>query len=491
MPKQFAYLLALAAGLGLGATGGYLRAPAPTKTAAPIEQASLPAPPAQGSAAPLGEGLAQAAGGPAGRALDGALAGTEDGNRRIASNVQAALGESGLGELGLENTPAGPWMSELAELLSSGRLEPQLTAQADESDPEFGAALVLLDLYRQVGDLTAALDVLERHQDLGHKRWSLVGRDLTKAGELGLASRALTEAINLLPPETKWGAPLTRYISQLAAVDPAGALSRAEAFIQGDTTPAQDLLLAQLMSQAGQGAAARARAIELLELDQDPVAALAILADEDPELAEAEIRRRLDGEDAPDELETQLLDLLVEGGRHEDALALMDERAADGGQDPSLLRHALQALPAHLVETRLDAWLEDSSDSVAARHIVGGHFAHSDPARAFDFYASGFEEAFDQSRGSLNPIPDEILLHDPSRAMATLSGAAARAGSNDEIWGDLGDHYWRMGEAHLAEEAWQRAAELDPDDSEWFGNLQDLALNQSPVGSVPIPNTQN
>lgn len=55
-----------------------------------------------------------------------------------------------------------------------------------------------------------------------------------------------------------------------------------------------------------------------------------------------------------------------------------------------------------------------------------------------------------------------------------LERRAMRNPMDDEIWGDLGDHYALLGRDEDAKRAYQRAYRLDPEDSEWQGALRGL-----------------
>lgn len=482
MSNRLSFLPALAGGLALGAAGGYLLAPTAIQASAPAleDRAS-----AGRESAPLG-----------GAAASPELALISE--FETTPETSAAPGSEGDGPSSrkvaehqgdAEDLAAarGRWMTELRDLLHSGHLEQELAGLQDEEDLERGAALAILELHLRLSDPVAALDILERGPELGHEHWAKVGVALLDSGEAQLASRALTAAVDQLPPNISWSNPLTGYIKRLSEVDPAAALARAERFAQGETTSSQDLTLAQLLSKAGQGAAARERALALIEQGEMLLPALAVLTEQDPEAAEAEIRRRLDAGEESSGLDRQLLELLLDGGRQEDALVHLEERMASGQGDTDLLLEALRGLPSGVVEEHLESWIASSRDQGAMTYTVAGHFAATDPGRALDNYEACFEDAFVQGRGWLRPIPDSVLLHDPARAMSMLANGAARAGRNDEIWGDLGDHYWRLGEKQLAEEAWRQAAEFDPQDSEWSDNLQALALDKAPVNSVHAP----
>ncbi len=488
MSNRLSLLPALAGGLALGAAGGYLLAPSTLQASAPVVEDRAPARPGFAPGGDQAASLppAQAAG-PESNAQAHAAAGDEQTGAQEAGSAGRRVAEH-QGDAEELAQAGGPWMTELRDLLRSGRLEGKLASLQDGEDLERGAQLSILELHLRLSDPIAALDILERGSGLGHDHWAKVGGALLGSGETQLASRAYSEAIDQLPPETAWSSPLTHYIEQLAEADPAAALARAERFAQGETTPNQDLTLAQLLSKAGQGAAARERALGLIGQGELLLPAIAILAEQDPEAAEAEIRERLEAGEQSTGLDRQLLEIMLDHGRQEEAIELLEDRVASGLGDSELLLQALRGMPAGIVEEHLEGWIESSPDQSGMNFAVAGHFAGTDPGRALDYYASSFEAQFAQGSGYLRAIPDSVLLHDPGRAMSILSSGAARAGRNDEIWGDLGDHYWRLGEKQLAEQAWRQAAEIDPQDGEWSGNLQALTLDQPPVGSVPAPN---
>ena len=56
-------------------------------------------------------------------------------------------------------------------------------------------------------------------------------------------------------------------------------------------------------------------------------------------------------------------------------------------------------------------------------------------------------------------------------SLGTYPRSSAGAGSNDELWGDLGDLYWTLGLHQDAQRCWERASLIDPGDGEWSGNL--------------------
>jgi len=57
-----------------------------------------------------------------------------------------------------------------------------------------------------------------------------------------------------------------------------------------------------------------------------------------------------------------------------------------------------------------------------------------------------------------------------------LEDAVLQDPNNDELWGDLGDAYLAAGRREEAIEAYMRAAQLDPSDSEWRTALSNLGL---------------
>ena len=474
------------AGLVLGATAGYLLAP--DRGAAGLDPGDDPGPDrgrnevAEAHASPAT--LAAAPQAPdadvAERASDEAAASRDERQAVVPGTEPGADGTGG-------PLPDGPLLEELTELLRSSRIEREL-ALANENGSERGASELLTEIYLRLEDPEAALSVVERTEGAPHEAWSRVAEALHGADMDGRASHAWVQALELLPAELSWDGHVSHYVMRLAQVDPGLAAYYAELRAAGHEPlePNHELALAQLLAQAGRGEEALARAMSMLDRDVYSSQALEILVDQNPELAEAEIlRRKGEGQD-DDSLDRQHLKLLLANNRTEDAMALLEERAAAGEQSAELIVMALESLPASQVEARLDAWLEACSDRVDAHHGLGQYFARTDPQRAFGYYESGWEAALDDGHGWLRAIPDEVLQNDPSRAMDMLTAGAARAGDNDELWGDLGDHYWRLGEHQMAEDAWRRAAEIDPDDSEWSSNLEDIATGDTPVGSVRV-----
>jgi hypothetical protein len=51
---------------------------------------------------------------------------------------------------------------------------------------------------------------------------------------------------------------------------------------------------------------------------------------------------------------------------------------------------------------------------------------------------------------------------------------------NDEYWGSLADSFWRSGRPADARAAWERAYELDREDSEWPMRLEALRAGRDP-----------
>lgn len=75
----------------------------------------------------------------------------------------------------------------------------------------------------------------------------------------------------------------------------------------------------------------------------------------------------------------------------------------------------------------------------------------------------------------LNPASSEwqqLLMAHGGRTRLQLIEGPARASSDDELWGDLGDAYVHVGRLSEAGPAYERALSLDSDDSEWVRKVK-------------------
>ena len=146
---------------------------------------------------------------------------------------------------------------------------------------------------------------------------------------------------------------------------------------------------------------------------------------------------------------------------------------------------AVRSLPPEQVEARLAAWIANAREPLQVRQQLGSlAMERGDVPLACEHFLASWEHA-DQG-GWLPHLPDEVLNHDQARVRTALDRATGRAGRNDEVWGDIADHFWRLGDKDRAFHAWTMAREIDPSDGEWSGKLQNFSSGIDPLtGQAP------
>ena len=189
-------------------------------------------------------------------------------------------------------------------------------------------------------------------------------------------------------------------------------------------------------------------------------------------------------------MKQQLLSLMIGQGRTEEALELLEgalENDADNIAD--LLGSALREMPAEVIAEHLDDWIAraNSNDPVLWNTVAQHLLSAGDLAGATEHFTQGWERSVNANANYLNSLPAELLEHDPGAVLQTLDRLRDVAGDRDEVWGDIADHYWRLGQTELARDAWARASEIDPSDGEWSGKLSKYDQGVNPVGGSKTP----
>lgn len=474
-------LVALLAG---GAGGFLLGSPSPAAAPAEGSPAALGGQreASDGRAPTPGQPLAGAS--PAVAASPSAAAGPEPGQRN-AIEAHLPIGKPTSG-LPTPAAPAGGLLAELAALLESGAIEAHFAEQQHE--PEL--AVFLLEQYLRIGQLEPAFLLLARAPQLGSESWGQVGEALQASGNPVRAADAFAEALRRCPGMEGTGFldhdwPLVGYLQNLGQLEPAMALALIEPRLRAaqGVAPAMRLEVAQLLERSGRLEEARASALELLEGDSLHEG-MRLLARLDPTRAEQELRARL-GQGVDPDLDVQLFELLNGSQRSEEALALLEGRlTSEAGADAMILA-AVRSLPPEQVEARLAAWIANAREPLQVRQQLGSlAMERGDVPQACEHYLASWEHA-DQG-GWLPNLPDEVLNHDQARVRSALDRATGRAGRNDEVWGDIADHFWRLGDKDRAYHAWTMAREIDPSDGEWSGKLQNFSSGIDPLtGQAP------
>jgi tetratricopeptide (TPR) repeat protein len=467
----------------------------------------------------LGFLVAQFAGAPAStETLDGPLAnGSREGAADTAEAVEATAGNAltptatpasaNNEEVPANATPTGsrreavlPAANELAGLaesdpelfqelqafLRSGNLEGLL------ADNPIGARQFLLSLYLQTGNPLDALDLVQRSEDLPSGSWIQVA-DALQGQYPDKAAFAIEQGIRAqIEHGFSWDWPFPDWFQRLATMDAGRALAILEEHRStlDPIPPAVQQLWAQVLGEGGRREEARGTLMDLLQDPNQASQALRQLAELDPEAAEAELRSRLANTENPGDLRQQLMSLLIGQGRTDEALELLEGALDAGGGDiNALLGKALGDLPPEVVAERLEDWMaRANSNDQGLWNTVAQHLLNAgDLTGATEHFMEGWERSSNASGNWLNSLPEELLEHDPGAVLQTLDRLRDVAGTRDELWGDIADHYWRLGQTELARDAWARASEIDPGDGEWTGKLSKFDTGINPVGGSKTP----
>ncbi|QDU85206.1 Tetratricopeptide repeat protein [Planctomycetes bacterium Pla163] len=378
----------------------------------------------------------------------------------------------------LENDPL---LAELRALLGSEALLAMVT-ESDETTAAF-----LMHLYLGLGDTKSALD-LARRTNPPAGTWAQIAAQLSLEGNKVDAAEAYMSALEAAG-RFAWEDPISSWALQLAALDPQRGLAFLEEHATGSAADPDDmrLALARSMAETGREEEARTSLLEMVALDRSVAASLKALAQFDPELAESEIRRLL-GEGRHPNLYGQLAGLLVDEGRTSEALAAIQEgfdlarTGAGSGPDPStLFFEAIGLLGGTVDDATIDGWIETSGGGSSLRHQAALTFlGQGDLDRAAPYFeAAWMTQAANE--GYLSYLPDSFLEQKKEQVHAWLDSASQVAGTKDEVWGDIGDHYWKIGELEKAENAWNTAHDIDPNDGEWTGKLNQIAAGNPPL----------
>jgi len=411
-----------------------------------------------------------AADGPSADEVDGGAADV-DARREVRAEEPATAPAIDLAALAAAN----PLVTDLSALLS----DPDLLARVGADDA--AATGFLMHLYLGLGDLDAALALAQRTPTTAGT-WAQLAGAFDGVGRGADAANAYASAL-AAAGRFCWEDPLSSWATRLAELDPARGLVVLEQHRSstGNDPGVMQLALARSMARTGREDEARATLLALVQRNAEVSSALAALAEFDPALAESELRRLI-GQGGQSALEVQLAQLLVSQGRTEDAIAAIEAGLRNpGDQSYAFLSTALSSLSGAIDDERLSRWVEAAGPGSGFHQMVGQHFADSgDLTRALPYIEQGWQRQL-ENESYLSALPQSLIDAQPGTARALVDAAAGRAGDRDEVWGDVADHYWRLGDATAAENAYRRANQLDPNDGEWTSKLQALAEGRPPL----------
>lgn len=364
-----------------------------------------------------------------------------DGAETLAESSPPAADEAGARRaLGA----AEPGVSELA-----GGLEAELLRARElgwVGDGEL--AQFLAQAYLAQGDLRRAFELAKTYGVDDFGLWWSIALGFGQRGDRASQGEVLLAALERWPEHT----PL---LDQLAQFDPQAAVARLRALLARQEPPGDPQLRSQLArALAAGGGKDESRAMVEAMVADDPrnIEALAMLAEFDPARALALLEQGFAGSEEPEVMRAAMLDILIGTGNPAAAASVL-ERFEREGQPVDPNEWGMVA----------EAWLSngDSVRGTAALQRALVH-EHGDP----DAWVHRLEE-----------MAPEQLLRELERRIASDES------HNDEYWGSLADSYWRFGRHADARAAWERAYELDRDDSEWPERLAALRAGRDPYGN--------
>lgn len=401
--------------------------------------------------------------------------GSGSGTDRRAVDDGTSIDERDLADL----IAANPLLAELRDLLGSDALLDHVTQD------EASTAAFLMHLYLGLGDAQRAYD-LARRTDPKPGTWAQVAGLLASQGHRKDAADAYSTALEKAGP-FQWIEPLSSWARQLADLDP----ERGVALLEGHVTGASDpddlrLVLARSLAEAGREEEARTSLLALIAEGRSVESSIDALAEFDLALAESEIRRLI-GEGRNLDLYGRLTRLLVEDGRTDEALAAVQEGFALADSDQpgptpaALFNAALNALGNVVDDATIAAWGASVGNPANVDYKTGSHFAHQGDFDRAEPYLHDAWLAQAETNGYLNGLPNAFLEAKPEVVGAWLGELSATAGTKDEVWGDIADNYWKIGDTAAAEAAWKKALEIDPNDGEWQNKVAAVEAGESPL----------
>ncbi len=466
------WIAAVACGVGCGAlgywTGARGAAPSPVEAADRADdQSPAAAPPAPALLARGPEAAAESDREPSASAFQ----------RQVVDAPDAAA---------VEPTVAGALAAELDAYLASGRLREELLRS------ESAVTSFLLDRYRAESRDEDILALLTTAGDPG--LWAAEGRRWRSLKNPGLATLALQSSLELqIAQGGDRGLDRGRQaLQELARIDLqlAADLGLQLHSASSNPTAEADFQLGAILARAGR----TENAMELLAARvQDPyqgLAALEELIDVAPEAALEEIRRRaaLGNDEGAAEIllaralsasgdttaAIEQIDMLLRSS--DDVLGL--ERGVAGIIENGEPGEWMDRLPdwADRISAGKDSWELSEALYNRLERLMEEGGDESDPEQAERMLGLLFDERVSNilSLDYLPEIPPSLRESHRPQILSTLRSMEQRAGANDEAWGDIGDRYWELGQVEDARRSWMRALAIDPQDGEWYGNLESL-----------------
>ncbi len=294
------------------------------------------------------------------------------------------------------------------------------------------------------GNAEGALELVTRFRPQDVSMLVQVAGAFSQAGQLDRA-REIIERAMALSPDDQW------VLDQYANLDANAALPYFLARLNRQPPPGDASLrleIAQLLANSGRTAEALAHIDALLLANPRDVEALQLLSRVDPAAAERAVREIIASGDPNNDWSAYLLQIVLEHGRAEDAVALLESR------------RALGVIPE-----------ANDYGSIAMLYLEQGKT---------EYAVKLWTSALEAEQGDPDSWTSSLQQYAPEQLL-TLLEARTASGANDEFWGALGDSYWRAGRRSEALNAWREASRLDPEDGEWPTKLTAVAAGLDPL----------
>ncbi len=381
-------------------------------------------------------------------------------NTAVPSRVDQATPSEPRAALGGQTSGATRAESEYGDMI----------AQLYEDSPHDFLGLLVEKLIEE-GDPMRAFALVKETPNAAAYIYSQVGEALKEAGHMAAAIEAHGEGVRLDPLNSDSFRPLLE-------LDASAALMIIQEGLAWQPPPGNAEMrtrLAEALLAAGQEEEAT-KLVEAMRAEGIKQNALNKLYGKlSPEAAEAELRglvEKAQGKKKSGPLR-KLAEMLEQAGRKEDALAAVDSILE---LDPNNAR-------ARQMLLRLDP--EAGIEHLAARTV-----ANPKSTRLWSEYGNALEAqgrkvdaiaAWEQAvslSGNYGAVR-KLLEHSPDTVWTNLETFTQNSG-DDERWGDFGDLMWENDRKDQAKRAWEKAWELDPSDTEWYGKLQAIQVGRNP-----------
>ncbi len=386
----------------------------------------------------------------------------------LAASEPAEGAEPPPAELAMDPALESTWQALQAEfesVLQRGLLMERLRREPDE------LGWLLMSTYLECGRPTEAMAMLERYPFFDSDTATEVAEALEEAGDVGTAARAWALSLEQ-DPTSGYAA------HKLVEIDPqqtVGILQQA----LGDQLPPGDpeirIRLAEALERGGQAEDARAILEGLFLEGSTDGDSWDLLARLDPEATERRLLEKIAEGDEHGNWRERLTNLLAEAGRTEEALGTIEVLLAENPTHHFARQKLLELDPERGFEFLMAATRERPDHAAMWSDLGEQYLQRGETGQAIESWLSAFRAQPGDTQWA-----DRLQEHAPGQLIVEFELKVAGS-ENDELWGDMGDAYWRAGRRDDAHQAWLHARMLDPDDGEWSSKLQSWETAQDPL----------